>query len=576
MAVERSRSVGFFARPAPQGRRVNVQALYYIAAAVLALLVPLIIFAGYWVRSEFGKNQQDLEEYLFGRASALSQRVDNEIRQEITVLQGIAALPSLDGPNLAEFHEQAKRMVSAVPQWRSIGLIEPSGRQIANTLAPVGADLPATTAPDAVRRVFEQRQTEIQTRNPGSGGLSQDHTVLIYIPVVRDDVVRYVLAAGMRAAVVQQIAEQQIDDQRLLTVVIDERENILARSRTIEQFLGRQANEELRRATTGKTAGLFIAPTLDRQEVFTAFQRSAITGWVSVAATDRQQFEALSRRGTWAMIATGALSFTLAAALAAFLFYNVLERRVSQERLAASQALGDLDARLLTTTQEALAEQRKAASEREILLREIYHRVKNNLQIIQSLLRLGSRDLKGDQREPFESAVRRIGAMARVHTLLYNSPDLASIDLREYLEGLLTEIADAFGADERGIQTVLKLEPMRIPLDTAVPLAFIAVEILTNAFKHAFPPGYGGVITISASRAGENGVLSISDDGVGLSDARAPRRSLGLTIVTKLLEQIGGTLERPEDGRTTFLITFPLNATPNTPPLPQSVLQPAA
>lgn len=576
MAVDRGHGVGFFAAPVRPGRRINMRALYYIAAAVLALLVPLTIFAGYWVRSEFTKNQQDLEEYLFGRASALSQRIDGEIRQEVAVLQGIAALPSLDGPDLEAFHEQARRMVSAVPQWGSLALIDPSGRQIVNTLAPTGTVLPVTGAPEVVRRVFDRRQTEIHTRTAGTGGLSSGPTVLIYTPVLRDDAVRYVLAAGMRASVVQQITEQQVDDQRLLSVVIDERENILARSRSIEGFIGRQANEELRRATSGKTAGLFIAPTLDRQDVFTAFQRSALTGWVAVAATDRKQFDTLSQRGTWAMIGTAALSFTMAAALAAFLFYNVLERRVAEERLAASEALGDLDARLLTTTQGALAEQRKAASEREVLLREIYHRVKNNLQIIQSLLRLGSRDLKADQREPFESAVRRIGAMARVHTLLYNSPDLASIDFKEYLEGLVTEIAEAFGADERGIETVLKVEAMRVPLDTAVPLAFIAVEILTNAFKHAFPPGYGGVITIEAVRAGENGALSISDDGVGLADARTPRRSLGLTIVNKLLEQIGGTMERPDDGRTTFRIHFPLNAAPTTPPLPQTHLQPAA
>jgi two-component sensor histidine kinase len=575
MAVKAGRNVGLLASPGSSGRRVNVRALYYIAAAVLALLIPLIIFAGYWVRSEFTKNQQVLEEYLFGRASALSQRIDSEIRQEITVLQGIAALPSLDSPDLEAFRLQAERMVSAVPQWGSLGLLEPSGRQVVNTLAPVGAELPATTAPEVVGRVVEGRQTEIFTGSAGGGGLSTGHTVIIFTPVIRDNVVRFVLAAGMRASVVQEIAERQIDDPRLLTVVIDERENILARSRAIEQFIGRQANEELRRATSGKTAGLFIAPTLDRQEVFTAFQRSPVTGWVSVAATDRQQFETLSRRGTWTMIATAAASFALAAALAAFLFYNVLERRLAEERLAASEALGDLDARLLTTTQEALGEQRKAASEREILLREIYHRVKNNLQIIQSLLRLGSRDLKGDQREPFESAVRRIGAMARVHTLLYNSPDLASIDFKEYLEGLVGEIADAFGADERGIRTGLDVEPMRIPLDTAVPLAFIAVEILTNAFKHAFPLNQAGVITITASRAGETGVLSISDNGVGLSDAKAPRRSLGLTIVTKLLEQIGGTMERPEDGRTTFRIVFPLNAA-TAAPLPQERLQPAA
>jgi two-component sensor histidine kinase len=247
-----------------------------------------------------------------------------------------------------------------------------------------------------------------------------------------------------------------------------------------------------------------------------------------------------------------------------FLFYNVMERRVNAERLAASRALSDLDARLLATTQEALAEQRKASSEREVLLREIYHRVKNNLQIVQSLLRLGSRDLRAEQRDAFESAIRRIGAMAQIHTLLYNSPDLASIDLREYLHGLIREVADAFAADERGISTVLAAEPMQVPLDTAVPLAFIAVEVLTNAFKHAFPPGRGGTIRVEAREEDGRGVLVISDDGVGMTQGKPTgRRALGLTIVSKLIQQIDGVLERPDDGRSTFRIAFPLG-TPGT------------
>jgi two-component sensor histidine kinase len=235
-----------------------------------------------------------------------------------------------------------------------------------------------------------------------------------------------------------------------------------------------------------------------------------------------------------------------------------MERRVSNERLAASEALGELDARLLATTQDALDEQRKAASEREVLLREIYHRVKNNLQIVQSLLRLGSRDLKPDQREPFESAVRRIGAMARVHTLLYNSPDLASIDFKDYLDELLRELSEGFAAEERSIEHVLDAHSLRLPLDTAVPLAFVAVEILTNAFRHAFPEGRPGTINVHAWREGKVGKLRIQDNGIGLTPGQRSKRQLGLTIVAKLVQQIGGTLEEPPPGASTFTITFPL------------------
>jgi two-component sensor histidine kinase len=268
-----------------------------------------------------------------------------------------------------------------------------------------------------------------------------------------------------------------------------------------------------------------------------------------------------SKRSVWATIAAGALSLILAGILAVFIVHTVMERRVSDERLAASRALGELDARLLKTTQEALGEQRKASSEREVLLREIYHRVKNNLQIVQSLLRLGSRELSLEQREPFESAVRRIGAMARVHTLLYNSPDLGSIDFKIYLDEVLKELADAFDADQRGVETVLDAESMRVPLDTAVPLAFIAVELLTNAYRHAFPQGRRGRVTVELKGDEPFGVLRIHDNGVGFDRETAPKRRLGLTIVRKLAQQIGAGLAEPEDGSSFYTIRFPLDHT---------------
>jgi two-component sensor histidine kinase len=351
-------------------------------------------------------------------------------------------------------------------------------------------------------------------------------------------------------------------------VLVDERGYVLARSAAPERFVGKVASEALRQHAAGQIAGLYTAARNDHN-VTTTYQRSPLTGWLSVVTTDSREFDALTARSKWATIATGLLSLTLAGILGVFIFYNVVERRVSHERLAASRALGELDTRLLATTQEALAEQRKAASEREVLLREIYHRVKNNLQIIQSLLRLGSRDLSEDQREPFENAVRRIGAMARVHTLLYNSPDLGSIDFREYLEGLVREISDAFGAEERGIRTVLEAESMRVPLDTAVPLAFIATELLSNSYKHAFPEDRIGTITVTAGRENGHGLLVVADTGVGVPASTAPRRPLGLTIVAKLVQQIGGTLEQPEPGESRFRVRFAFEEA--APPLPAQV-----
>src|SRR5215203_101896 len=537
----------------------RLRKIYLTAAAVLAALVPIILFAGLWIRSELNEIQRDLEEFLASRAAALSQHLDRDVQQEITVLQAVALLPSLDGPSLPEFHAQATRMMNAMPEWAFMALARPSGEQIINTLRPAGDTLPSFDA-EVIRRVMETRRAVVHSRlGAMNEAVYPGPVVLLCVPVIRNEAVTGVLVAAMKAEHVQQLVQDQEHDQRLLTVVIDERGQILARSRAPEHLLSKEANESLRRKATGQA----VSPeTADDPNVVTTFQRSPVTGWLSVAATDRGEFASLSASSTWATIATALLSLTLAGVLAVFIVYNIVERRVSRERLAASRALGELDTRLLATTQQALAEQRKAASEREVLLREIYHRVKNNLQIVQSLLRLGSRDLSEDQREPFENAVRRIGAMARVHTLLYNSPDLASIDIQEYLTGIVGETGEAFGADERSIRTVVDVKPMRVPLDVAVPLAFIAVELLTNAFKHAFPAGRPGTVTVKAWQEGTEGRLMIADDGVGVTSPAGGRRPLGLTIVSRLVQQIGGTFEEPPPGRSAFRVSFPLTAPP--------------
>jgi two-component sensor histidine kinase len=558
------------AAPRARAGAERARTLYYIAALVLAALIPLILTAGLWVRAAFDQNERDLQSFLTTQVSRISARLDAEIDQQISVLRAIASVQSLDEPNLPMFQVTAERMVAVIPQWAGIALVDPvTGAQLANTLRPVGAELPLTTTPEIVRQVAERREPAVHTRYPGEGGVYNQGAILLYVPVIRDNVVRSVLVAGMGEERVQQILlDNQADG--LLTVVVDEQERILARSRRHEAFFGRQANEQLRTATAGRGGGYFVAETLDSNTVFTAFIRSSLTGWLAVAATDQREFEALNERSTWALIGTGALSLTLAGVLAVFLFYNVVERRVNDERFAASRALGELDARLLTTTQQSLEEQRKAASEREVLLREIYHRVKNNLQIIQSLLRLGSRNLKAEQREPFEAAIRRIGAMARVHTLLYKSPDLASIDFKDYLEDVVRETSEGLGADLRGIATELDSDSMRVPLDTAVPLAFITVEILTNAFKHAFPNRRRGTVTVTARQEGDHGVLTIADNGVGLPPEPTGKRPLGLTLVTKLVEQIGGTLETPPAGESTYRVTFPLTP-PSQTSLPPGV-----
>ena len=547
-------------RPAgtdPGGRRrrdgsssAGLRRLYVIAAASLAALVPLILFAGIWVRSELNKSQRDVESYLSARASALSRRVDAEMEQQLQALRAVSALPALDG-TAGDFGQIAERIRSSMTHWTAFGMIDGDGRSVVATRP----DWPDAKVVAKSRAVGQDRKPAIET---GAELGIPDRSIYLFMPVVRDAAVRSVLITAFDSSDLQEIVTEQGREADLLTTLTDEAFRLVARSRAPDDMLGREVTGEFRANVDGKSAGAFRASSLDGEPVLTSFFRSPLTGWLSNVSISRRQIERMSTHSVWATIAAGALSLILAGILAVFIIHTVMERRVSDERLAASQALGELDARLLKTTQEALGEQRKSSSEREVLLREIYHRVKNNLQIVQSLLRLGSRDLNPEQREPFEAAVRRVGAMARVHTLLYESPDLASIDFKDYLDELLKELSEGFAADERSITSVLDAHSMRVPLDTAVPLAFIAVEILTNSYRHAFPAGRAGKISVAVRHDKPFGTMRIEDDGVGFSDKRTTKRRLGLTIVRKLVQQIGGAIEEPEPGSSTFVVRFPL------------------
>ena len=535
-----------------QGRR-RWRRLYVVAAACLAALVPLVLFAGLWIRAELKKSQRDIEVYLANRAAALSQRVDAELEQQLAALRALSSLPDFD-TEPANFRQLAERVITTMPQWSALGLVDAGSARV---LSATRDDWPAASELKAIGQVRDARKPQIAAAFEGTGN---DRHILLYMPVVRNDAVSSVLVTAFDPRDLQDITLDQSRHSDLLLTLADGDARLLARSLSPDASIGSQATQTYRDATQGKSVGLFQALSREGEPVSNAFTRSPLTGWVAVAAIDSKRIDQLSTRSLAATLAAGTLSLVLAVILIVFILHTVMERRVSDERLAASKALGELDARLLATTQEALGEQRKASSEREVLLREIYHRVKNNLQIVQSLLRLGSRDLSSEQREPFENAVRRVGAMARVHTLLYNSPDLASIDFKDYLEELLKELSEGFSADERSIQAVLDAHSMRVPLDTAVPLAFIAVEILTNAYRHAFPGRRSGTISVEIRQDAPHGTLRIEDNGIGVGSHDTSRRRLGLTIVRKLVQQIGGTLDEPAPGSSAFVIRFPLEA----------------
>ena len=215
---------------------------------------------------------------------------------------------------------------------------------------------------------------------------------------------------------------------------------------------------------------------------------------------------------------------------------------------------------------------RTALEEKKTLLEEIHHRVKNNLQIICSLLELQGAYAKNQEDVTmFQECQNRVRTMAMVHERLYRSRNLASIDFRDHVRDLVDMLASTYRQAAVQIQVFTEAESVQLQLETAIPAGLIVNELVSNALKHAFPAGRRGTLKVSLhSPMPGQLLLSVEDDGVGPSRGAYwdQGRSLGLHMVRDLTRQIRGTLEVRQNGGTTFALSFPL-AKPRLQLLPQ-------
>lgn len=201
-----------------------------------------------------------------------------------------------------------------------------------------------------------------------------------------------------------------------------------------------------------------------------------------------------------------------------------------------------------TDVTERYLQQRRieqALAERETLLREVYHRVKNNLQVVQSLLNLQRRTLpEGPALAALDDSVKRVHAMALVHEKLYQTGQLDAVSLADYLAELLRYLGDMSDAARRGIVLKLDIDKVQASLEVSVPLGLLVTELVGNSLKHGFPDGRTGSIRVRLSRQGGSTTLQVEDDGVGLPPGfdLARATSMGLQLACSLAGQLGGEL----------------------------------
>ena len=205
------------------------------------------------------------------------------------------------------------------------------------------------------------------------------------------------------------------------------------------------------------------------------------------------------------------------------------------------------------------AELEVALRHREVLLREVHHRVKNNLQMVGSLMRLQARYLTDPLVvETFNAAIQRLQSIALMHSVLDPAHGVVQVDCSRYLAQLLTHLAQAYAVASRAIRLTVEPQGVDLSPEVAVPCGLIVHELVSNALKHAFPAGQPGAVAVSLVREGDRLTLTVGDTGVGLpaTVTLATASSLGFRLVRALAEQLDGTLAVDVGGGTRVRLTF--------------------
>ena len=575
----------------------------HLVLLVLAVLVPMVVFSTVVIVA-FGQQQRAaVRNGAVETARALMNAIDESLNGSVSKLQALATSRSLDRRDLGEFDAEVKRVLASQPDWLTIVLLSPDGRQVVNALRPLGQA--PVTLPD--RGSFE---VVLATRKPVIGDLTfgpvtGQYDVPVRVPVLRQGELVYVLTAVIRpASLVPVLARQRIPGD-WVSSVFDRKRNIVARTKNIELFLGRPVSPDfVALLEEGRSEGWAMTHTLEGVEVGTAYARSPVSGWGIGLGIPAAALSAPLRRSLLT-VAIGGIVVVLLAVLAAV----GVGRRITspivdlagaargfgeQGRLDAGRPAGVTEVeqvRRAFMEAAALVQRRAAEAEaanrtKDEFLTVLSHELRTPLNAVYGwarMLQAGQVD-EATRARALEVIVRQSNAQVQlIDDLLDVSRirvgkmrlDLRQVALPVVIEGALDAVRPA--ATAKGI----RLQPVIDPLVGRVTgdpqrLQQVVWNLLMNSVK--FTPK-GGRVQVYLQRVNSQVEIVVSDDGQGIpadvlpfvfepfrqGDSSSTRAhsglGLGLALVKDLVELHGGTVTAQSDGPgkgATFVVALPL------------------
>lgn len=505
--------------------------LLHLASVVLPLL-GLVAWGHFSWRVEQArasalaeKNVEIAREYLLRAIQA----ADSALGQAELVIRGL----SWDEIATPEVHQRLKEIAEGSDLPWGIALIDPNGRLRNSTTGQHEVDLSDRPYFTALR--------------DGHSGIYIGHAVMgrtsgeQSIPVARrrkGEGFDGVIVVSVRAETLISFFEKlKIDDQTIASVAKADG-GVLARSPPIPPVvLGPETPfmRAIARSNSGTYAGTAGADGVERTYAF------AQVGDLPLYAVYGFSLNRVVEHWRHDMYIAGAFAL-----LGAILLWIAGNRAVAVRR-HRDELAAQVEART--------AELRSALAEKNVLLREVHHRVKNNLSMIVAMVRIVGRGAPADAQGHFRDIAARISAVGRIYSQIHARGDLSVFDAAAYLREVCTEISRAFGSDR--IRMRVDIAPADIDVDTALPLGLIVSELVTNALKHAFVGREGGDILVRLRQEDGVGILTVRDNGQGLPATVRPSAS-GLGLVEVLARQIDGAVSRktrPEGGAQ-FRVTF--------------------
>lgn len=467
----------------------------HLAVFAAAILIPAIVLAGLLLARSAALERAQLEARLIQVADDLAEDIDRDIARDFTLLQTLATSPAFAKEDWPAFFEHAK---AALQGKAYVVLIDSSLRQLVNTYVPYGKQPEFTGDPVTARRMIATKQPDVSDLFVSL--VTKTPVFNVNVPILRDGEVRYILHLGQFTDDLVAIARAQRLGPEWVTVILDRKGAVLARSREHERFVGK-TYPQFASDLTIPDRGLIRGANLDGEEVLRAVVRSKLTGWFITASIPITLAEAPLRRSAWQWGASAALVLVLATALA-WLFAGAMEKPMRDaSQVAAALGRGEPIKDSHSTLAEAntiigalgaaSAELAQRSEHQRLLLNELSHRVKNVLAVIQSLV---MRTLSPERSMSDARAIliERLHALGRVHELLMRT-DWKGASLKDIIAAELEPFSARVEA--KGPELVIDGRMVQT-------FALVLHELATNASKYGSLSKESGKVSISWSVTG--------------------------------------------------------------------------